>query len=118
MSFNWKCSIIGGLAAILLIIIVSLIPIHASGEDRCGPIEITYLFCFNKIMEQNERIEEKLDWANCATFHKVNGGYGWNWKSSVEINQRHLIEDCGEPPISLNHIDFDPPYENESRDRR
>ena len=105
--------LVGG--ALVLALLSSVV--YATGEG-CAPSEgfivenyhdniICYVVVIidqnETIIEQNDRIEEKLDWNNCALSHKRTYGYTHDeiWMSSStdgENNYKQLIEKCGAMP--------------------
>ncbi len=59
--------------------------------------------CLEQIIQQNARIEKKLDWNNCANAHRESHYYWYEngWGKPVDNNANtyeELVRICGEMP--------------------
>lgn len=96
LIFNWKILILIGiiLFGAVFIYVLALPPIYAGW---CAGWED----CIQKLYEQNERVEKKLDWNNCIAKHKEARDYQPpNDDSGFFETQTYqdLVKHCGEMP--------------------
>lgn len=73
---------------------------HASASYQ--PCDDTNL-CIEQIIQQNARIEKKIDWGNCASAHIETKSYwyenGWGKPKDLNANYyEELVKICGEMP--------------------
>jgi len=95
---------LGGLFALAAFAVIALVT-HESATATTNSCE-TDQVCLLQIIQQNERIEKKIDWNNCATSHIETHNYwyengGMNLDKAKDMNAnsyKELVRLCGELP--------------------